>query len=90
MDHEEFDVELWDIEEETSSRPSLIAWLILLLLVCALLLPLVSPIIQSYQYDFRPQPTPTPFPPNLVRYEPSFINDNSKLNDKGYSYDHNL
>ena len=63
---EDWDIDDWDFEETTSRRPGLIAWLILLLLVCALLLPLVSPLIRSYQYEFRPAPTPTRFPQNLV------------------------
>ncbi|MEM7033174.1 MAG: hypothetical protein AAF629_26715 [Chloroflexota bacterium] len=65
-DWDDWEQDDWDDELEASRRPGIIAWLILFILVCALLFPLLSPLIRSYQYEFRPRPTPTNFPPNLV------------------------
>lgn len=55
----------WEVEEADSGRPKLLTWVILFLLVCALLLPLLSPLIRDVQRAL--QPTPTQFiPANTV------------------------
>ena len=68
-DDDDWDIVYQDLDEETSRRPGWLAWLILLLLVCSLLLPLISPLIRSYQYEYLPPPTPTRFPQNLVYHD---------------------
>lgn len=61
-DYESYD---WDFDEEIPHRRRWFTWLIVFILVCALLLPLLSPIARVVQDAFRPTPTPT-LPANLV------------------------